>query len=171
MAQKNYLPARENFSEFRPPLYRNAQKRCRKSEFSGPGFVFLPKIAFFYPRSAILHGSRAHPRDDGRKFGFFAPRLHRRPTSAMPATTPRHPSHKPPRQKSRRCADRISCSAAPCIGAYEPATYSLFGPAGGSAPSDTQMTSHPLCAPPVIINPAIVRSSIVLRRLSPCSSS
>ena len=55
------------------------------------------------------------------------------PTSAMLATTPRHPGRKPPREKSRRWAgaDRISCSAAPCIGAYEPATYSLFAPASG----------------------------------------
>ena len=66
VAQKNYLPARENFSEFHPPLYRNAQKKCRKPGFFGPGFVFLPKIAFFHPRSAILHGSRAHSRDDRR---------------------------------------------------------------------------------------------------------
>ena len=39
--------ARENFSEFRPPLYRNAQKKCRNPVFRARVAFFCPRLRFF----------------------------------------------------------------------------------------------------------------------------
>ena len=50
VAQKNCLPARENFSEFRPPSIQERSEKVPKTRVFGPGFRFFAQDCVFSPK-------------------------------------------------------------------------------------------------------------------------